>query len=549
MTLRTLPQLAERLSLSSEHLVPFGPQMAKLGREKLPEVLATPPRGRLVLVSAMTPTPKGEGKTTTAIGLAQGLQHRGHRVSLALRAPSLGPVFGAKGGGTGAGRSSLVPSSRINLHFAGDGHAVTAAANLLAAMVDDALIRTKDRPHIDSRRILWRRAIDLNDRALRKLVVGLGGTGNGVPREDGFDITAASEVMAVLSLATDIPDLKARLRRLVVAQSPTGDVVTAGEVGAAGAMAALLHDAILPNVVQSVEGVPAFVHGGPFANVSTGCNSIVATRSALALSDVVVTEAGFAFDLGGEKFFDIKCRAAGLFPSAVVLVATARALRFHGGDESLAFEGKAALDALTRGMDNLERHAESARAYGFEPVVSLNVFPQDTEEQLELVEQLCKARGLACARSRPFDEGGPGCEALAELIEPALKRPVPPAKFLYPLEASPLEKVTAIAKGVYGADGVELAPEAKKDLERAKALGFEHLPVCVAKTNLSLSDDPKVRGRPKGFEVTVRGVRVMAGAGYLLMLAGDILTLPGLPATPAALHIDLTDGGEVVGVA
>jgi formate--tetrahydrofolate ligase len=527
-----ITDVAKKVGLGADDIVQYGP-LAKLSWPTVNRLRASGRRGKLVLVSAMTPTRYGEGKTTTSIGLVQGLARRGVKAMAALREPSLGPVFGAKGGGTGGGKATLEPSARINLHCTGDLHAITAANNLLAALVDNAI-------HFDQRRfkaVTWKRCIDMNDRFLRNTVIGLGGPANGVPREDGFDITAASEVMATLCLADGVADLKARLARLIVGVDRDNRPITAGDLNAVGAMAALLGDALLPNLAQTGEGVPALIHGGPFANIAHGCNSVMATKSALALADVVVTEAGFAFDLGGEKFLDLKCRMAELWPHAVVLVATARALRFHGGDEP-------GLACLERGFANVARHIASIRGFGLEPILALNVFATDTEEELSLIE---KAQGVKVARNRGYVEGGAGSEGLGELVEQALAGPAPSPRFTYEREAPFADKVTAIAQRVYGARGAELTAEAQKDLERLSRWGLANLPVCMAKTHLSLSDDPTRQGAPTDFTITVRQVRVSAGAGFLLALTGEILTMPGLPKQPAAYGLDLTDAGEVTG--
>lgn len=531
-----ITDVASKLDLAPADLLPYGP-LAKLSWATINRLKQQGPRGKLVLVSAMTPTKYGEGKTTTTIGLTQGLQRRKVRVVAALREPSLGPVFGAKGGGTGGGRAAVEPSARINLHCTGDLHAITSANNLLAALVDNAINFDQKR----FKQVTWRRCIDMNDRFLRNTVIGLGGPSSGVPREDGFDITAASEIMATLCLADGVADLKHRLGRIIVGIDRAGKPITAGDLEAVGAMAALLGDALLPNLAQTTEGVPVLVHGGPFANIAHGCNSVMATRAALALGDVVCTEAGFAFDLGGEKFLDLKCRMAGLWPSAVVLVATARALRFHGGDEP-------GLAAIERGFGNVKRHLAAIRGFGLTPIVSLNVFAQDTEEELKLVEQLVRAEGVQVARNEGFTKGGAGAEAIADLVTQALQGPASPPTFAYPLEAPFEDKVRAIATKVYGAANVELTADAKKDLERYQSWGLGHLPVCLAKTHLSLSDDPSKQGAPTGFTVTVRQVRVSAGAGFLLGLTGEILTMPGLPKEPASNRIDLTEAGEITGV-
>ncbi len=545
--MRPIVDVAREIGLTPEDLMLFGPHMAKIGLPALRSLEARGAKGRIVLVSAINPTKFGEGKTTVSIGLSQGMRKRGHKVVLALREPSLGPIFGVKGGGTGGGKARVEPSARINMHFTGDMHAVTSAHNLLAALVDN-VVNFRGEIDMEHRQVLWRRVLDMNDRFLRKIVIGLGGRANGVPREDGFDITAASEVMAVLCLAKDIHDLKARLARILVGFDRSGKPVTAGTLGATGAMAALLRDAVLPNLVQTAEGGPALVHGGPFGNIAHGCNSVIATRTAATLGDYVVTEAGFGFDLGAEKFFDIKCRAAGLWPSAVVLVVTARALRFHGGDQAGKASGTEAIAALERGLGNLEQHVASVRAFGFDPVIAINVFTQDTEDELVAIEKACATRGLACARARGFLEGGAGTEKLADLVVTAADRKPPSPRFLYELDDEPEAKIRAVARTIYGAKEVAFTKDAKADLDRARLLGHGKLPICMAKTQMSLSDDPAAFGRPTNFELTVRQVRIAAGAGYLLPLTGEIMTMPGLPAVPAANAIDLTDDGEIVGV-
>jgi len=544
---RPIVDVAAEIGLAAEDLLLFGPHMAKVSLSAVRRLEAGPSSGRIVLVSAINPTRFGEGKTTTSIGLAQGMRRRGARVALALREPSLGPIFGVKGGGTGGGKAKVEPSARINLHFTGDMHAVTSAHNLLAALVDN-VVNFRTEIELEHRQVLWRRVLDMNDRFLRRIVIGLGGRANGVPREDSFDITAASEVMAVLCLATNLADLKARLGRLLVGFDRKGEPVTADRLRATGAMASLLYDAILPNLVQTTEGGPAFVHGGPFGNIAHGCNSVIATRTAAACAEYVVTEAGFGFDLGAEKFFDIKCRTSGLWPSAVVLVVTVRALRFHGGDTAGKASGKEALEALARGIGNLDQHVASVRAFGFDPVVAINCFGSDTEEELAALERFCSERGLAAARYRGFAEGGAGSEALADLVLAAAARTNGGPRFLYDLDAAPEEKIRAVAARIYGAATVTFTKEALKDLERVRALGYAKLPICMAKTHLSLSDDPAVLGRPQGFELTVRQVRIAAGAGYLLALTGEIVTMPGLPSSPAASAMDLLDDGTIVGV-
>jgi formate--tetrahydrofolate ligase len=530
---RSIQKVAADLGMRPEELRPFGDRMAKLERAGLQRLREAPP-GRLILVSAINPTPAGEGKTTVSIGLAQGLAALGHRSALALREPSLGPVFGIKGGGTGGGRCRLEPSAAINLHFTGDLHAVAAAHNLLAALVDNALHFGAGA--LEGRQVTWRRVLDMNDRCLRQVVVGLGGASNGVPRQAAFDITAASEVMAILCLAEDLADLKRRLARIVVGFGHAGKPVTAADLGAVGPMAALLADAVLPNLVQSTEGVPAFVHGGPFGNIAHGCNSVLATRAALGAADYAVTEAGFGFDLGAEKFFDIKCRSAGLWPQAVVLVVTVRALTAHG-------RGR-----LAAGLDHLDHHVASVRAFGFDPVIALNVFPTDAEVDLHAIEAGCSDRGLAVARCHGFVRGGAGCTELAGQVVRACAGPAHQPRYLYDLAASPLEKLQAVARTIYGASEVVLSRPAARAIDQATALGFAGLPVCIAKTHLSLSDDATAVGLPRNHVLAVRDLRVVAGAGYLLALAGEIVTMPGLPARPAALNIDVDAAGEITGL-
>ena len=537
----SLTEAAAALGLPLERLVPYGHDKAKV----LPSPGGFAPRGRLVLVSAITPTGAGEGKTTTSIGLAQGLARIGARACVALREPSLGPTFGMKGGATGGGRARLVPSDDINLHFTGDFHAVTSAHNLLAALLDNH-VHQGNRLEIDPRRVFWRRVLDVNDRALRHVVIGLGGVLQGVPRETGFDITPASEVMAALCLAEDAEDLRARLSRIVVALTFGKEPVTAGDLKAAGAMLALLRDALLPNLVRTGEGVPAFVHGGPFANIAHGCSSVIATKTALSLADWVVTEAGFGFDLGAEKFFDIKCAGAGLDTAAVVLVATVRALKRHGGvpKERLTAPDP---EAVERGLPNLAKHLESIRAFGEVPVVALNRFTTDSEEEVSIVRRAAEGWGAPFAVCDAFEKGGEGAVALAKAVLSHAERKSSPFRPLYAREDSPTEKLAKIARHMYGASSVEWSREAERDLAEIARLGYEKLPLCVAKTQMSLSDDPGVVGRPEGFDVTVRGVLLAAGAGYLVPLLGDILRMPGLPSAPQAERVDLVDG-RIVGI-
>ena len=540
---RPIGDVAAGLEIDPRHLVPYGDDKAKVRLEAT--AASGRPPGKLILVSAITPTLSGEGKTTTSIGLAQGLARLGHRTCLALREPSLGPVFGRKGGATGSGRAALVPADDVNLHFTGDFHAIAAANNLLAAMVDNHL-HHGNALGLDARRVLWRRVLDVNDRALRHVVFGLGGPAEGVPREGGFDITAASEVMAVLCLADDAEDLRHRLTRLVVGLTPELAPVTAGEIGAVGSMLALLKDALMPNLVQTVEGVPAFVHGGPFANIAHGCNSVLATRAALAHADWAVTEAGFAFDLGGEKFFDLKCRSAGLDPALVVMVATIKALKRHGG----ATDGRLDEDdpeAVERGLPNLFHHLESVGRFGKPAVVALNHFAGDADDEVDVVRRACEAAGVGFAVSRHHAEGGAGAEELAAAVVAAAGGASSPFRPLYDCTQSAEEKMEAIARGVYGAGEVVWSAAAERDMALFRRLDFGSLPLCVAKAPTSLSDDPSVVGRPRGFAVTVRRVILSAGAGFLVPLLGDVMRMPGLPKRPSALDIDLVDG-EVTGL-
>ncbi|MDJ0868772.1 MAG: formate--tetrahydrofolate ligase, partial [Myxococcota bacterium] len=521
---RPIAEVAAALGLDPGECRPCDREVLKLD----PAVLQRPRQrsgaGRLVLVSAITPTPAGEGKTTTSIGLAQGLARIGESACLALREPSLGPSFGMKGGATGGGRSQLLPMEKINLHFTGDFHAITSAHNLLAALLDNH-VYFGNQARIDPRRILWRRVIDMNDRALRNVIVGLGGPTQGVPRETGFDITAASEVMAMLCLAEDEEDLRARIDRLLVAFDYDREPVTAARLGASGAMLVLLRDALWPNLVQTLEGTPAIVHGGPFANIAHGCNSLVATRMALHLADWAITEAGFGFDLGAEKFFDIKCRSAGLDTVAVVLVATVRALKLHGGipPRELAASDP---EAVRRGLPNLDKHVENIRHFGEVPVVALNRFGDDDEDEIEVVRARCAELGAPFAVSDHHERGGAGAEALARVLVEHAEAHATPFRPLYDLEQSVPEKILAVARTMYGARDVVFTRQAERDLRDVRRLGYEGLPVCVAKTPASLSDDPKLRGRPDDFEVTVRSVQINAGAGFLVVLTGDILRMP-----------------------
>ncbi len=536
-------EVAAKLGVGEEALEPYGRTKAKLDIHALKD---KPRKGKLILVTAINPTPAGEGKTTTSVGLADALTRLGKKTVLCLREPSLGPVFGVKGGAAGGGYAQVVPMEDINLHFTGDFHAIGAANNLLAAMLDNH-IQQGNALNIDTRKITWKRVVDMNDRQLRNIVCGLGGKVNGVPREDGFDITVASEVMAVLCLATSLSDLKARLARMVVAYTRDDKPVTAADLHAEGAMAALLKDAIKPNLVQTLEHTPALIHGGPFANIAHGCNSISATDTALKLGDYVVTEAGFGADLGAEKFLDIKCRAAGFQPSAVVIVATVRALKHHGGVAKPDLN-KENLEALEKGLPNLLRHVENiTTVFGLPCVVAINAFPTDTAAELKLVEDRCRELGVHVALSEVWAKGGAGGQALAEEV---LRLCEQPASFHYCYEADTTieEKLSAIAKRIYHAKDVVLTANAKKQLAQITALGFGNLPICMAKTQYSFSDDASLLGAPEGFTVTVRNLKVCAGAGFIVALTGDIMTMPGLPKVPAAEKIDVDDDGKISGL-
>ena len=542
---RPLPitEVAAKAGIGERFVECYGRTKAKID----PALLSDPGEdGRLILVTAINPTPAGEGKTTTTVGLADALRKLGRRSIVALREPSLGPVFGIKGGAAGGGYAQVIPMEDINLHFTGDFHAIGAANNLLAAMLDNHIYQGNSL-NIDPRRITWRRAVDMNDRQLRFITDGLGGRVNGVPREDGFDITVASEVMAVLCLASGIADLKARLARIVVGYTYDEKPVTAGQLGAAGAMAALLRDAIKPNLVQTLEGTPAFVHGGPFANIAHGCNSVTATRMALRLGEYAVTEAGFGADLGAEKFFDIKCRMSGLRPSAVVVVATVRALKHHGGAAKSEL-GEENLAALERGLPNLLRHVENIKeVYGLPCVVALNRFPTDTEAELSLVERRCRELGVNVALSEVWARGGEGGIELAREVVRLCEEPND-FRFAYPDELGIREKIEAVAKRVYRAGKVAFTGSAEKELRQLEALGFGALPVCMAKTQYSFSDDPAKLGAPEGFTLTVRRLKVSAGAGFIVALTGDIMTMPGLPKSPAAERIDVDETGRISGL-
>ena len=542
--MQLITEVAKTAGIDEKYLELYGRYKAKIDYVNLLRD-SKRPDGKLILVTAITPTPAGEGKTTTTVGLADGMRKIGKNVMVALREPSLGPVFGVKGGAAGGGYAQVVPMEDINLHFTGDFHAIGAANNLLAAMLDNH-IQQGNALDIDTRRITWKRCVDMNDRQLRNIVCGLGGKPNGVPREDGFDITVASEVMAVFCLASDIDDLKARLARIIVAYSRSGKPVTAGDLKAQGAMAALLVEALKPNLVQTLEHTPAIIHGGPFANIAHGCNSVTATKLALKLGDYAVTEAGFGADLGAEKFLDIKCRFAGFSPDAVVIVATVRALKMHGGVPKSDLS-RVDMGALEKGMENLLKHIETIHAFGLPAVVAVNAFPTDTAEELSFVEKKCAELGAEVAVSEVWAKGGEGGLALAKKVEAAMAKP---KNFhtLYESDASIPEKITTVARTVYGADGVTFTAAAKKQLAEIEALGLDKMPVCMAKTQYSLSDDAAKLGRPRGFSVTVRELRVSAGAGFIVALTGDILTMPGLPKKPAAEAMDIDESGRITGL-
>lgn len=542
--MRPIAEIAQKAGIADEYLESYGRYKAKVDPRLLKE--SDRPEGKLILVTAITPTPAGEGKTTTTIGLADGLRHIGKNAVVALREPSLGPVFGIKGGAAGGGYAQVVPMEDINLHFTGDFHAIGAANNLLAAMLDNHIYQG-NALHIDPRRITWRRCVDMNDRQLRFITDGLGGRVNGVPREDGYDITVASEIMAVFCLSSSITDLKERLSRIVVGYTYDEQPETAGQLGAVGAMAALLKDAIKPNLVQTLEGTPAFVHGGPFANIAHGCNSVMATRMAMKLGDYAVTEAGFGADLGAEKFLDIKCRMAGLRPSAVVMVATVRALKMHGGLAKTDL-GREDLGALEAGLPNLLRHVSNiVNVFKLPCVVAVNRFPTDTDAEISLVIEKCRALGVRTVLSTVWADGGAGGTELAEEVVRLCELPND-FSFSYPLEDSIEDKIAAVVRRIYGGDGVTFAPAASKEIARLTALGYGDLPVCMAKTQYSFSDDPAKIGAPEGFTVTVRNVKVSAGAGFIVALTGDIMTMPGLPKVPAAQRIDVDENGRISGL-
>ena len=543
--MKPITEIAKTAGIDEKYIEQYGRYKAKIDLS----IMDAPngKDGKLILVTAMTPTPAGEGKTTTTIGLADGLKRIGKNVTVALREPSLGPVFGVKGGAAGGGYAQVVPMEDINLHFTGDFHAIGAANNLLAAMIDNH-IHQGNALGIDPRRITWKRCVDMNDRQLRFVVDGLGGKANGVPREDGYDITVASEIMAVLCLSSSISDLKQRLSRIIVGYTYGDEPVTCGQLKAAGAMAALLKDALKPNLVQTLEGTPAFVHGGPFANIAHGCNSVTATRLSLRMSDYTVTEAGFGADLGAEKFLDIKCRMAGLTPSAVVVVATIRALKMHGGlpKTQLATED---LDALKKGLPNLLRHVSNIKnVYKLPCVVAVNRFPTDTDAEIDEVIRECRALGVNTVLSTVWTDGGKGGEDLAREVVRLCEEEKGDFTFSYEIDLPIEKKIEAVVKKVYGGDGVEFSTAAKKQIKRLEELGFGNLPVCIAKTQYSFSDNPTLLGAPTGFSVAVKNVKVSAGAGFIVVLTGDIMTMPGLPKSPAAERIDVDENGRITGL-
>lgn len=543
--MQKITDVAAKLGISEDDIELYGRYKAKLSMDLIRRMENEKP-GKLVLVTAITPTPAGEGKSTTTVGLAQGLHKIGKKVIVALREPSLGPCMGIKGGAAGGGYSQVVPMEDINLHFTGDFHAITSAHMLLSAMLDNH-IQQGNALNIDPRRIVWKRVVDMNDRELRNIVVGLGGKAHGVPRQDGFDITVASEVMAILCLANSLHDLKERLSKIIVAYDYSGNPVTAGQIKAHGAMAALLKDAIKPNLVQTLENVPAIIHGGPFANIAHGCNSVMATKTCMKLADYTITEAGFGADLGAEKFFDIKCRYAGLKPDAVVIVATVRALKMHGGVPKTELKTPN-VEAVKAGLCNLEKHIENVKKFGVPAVVAINIFAQDTAEELEAVREHCAKHGVNVALSDVFAKGGEGGIELAKEVVALAESGKANFKPIYELDMPLKGKIETIAKEIYGADGVNYTKEADKALKEFEALGYGNLPVCMAKTQYSFSDDQTLLGRPSGFTITIKNCRIAAGAGFVVVLTGDIMTMPGLPRVPAAEKIDVSDEGVISGL-
>lgn len=543
--MQKITDVAAKLGISEDDIELYGKYKAKLSYDLIRRV-KDKKDGKLILVTAITPTPAGEGKSTTTVGLAQGLAKLGKKVIVALREPSLGPCMGIKGGAAGGGYSQVVPMEDINLHFTGDFHAITSAHMLLAAMLDNH-IQQGNALNIDPRRIAWKRVVDMNDRELRNIVVGLGGKAHGVPRQDGFDITVASEVMAILCLASSLHDLKERLAKIIVAYDYNGNPVTAGQIKAQGAMAALLKDAVKPNLVQTLENVPAIIHGGPFANIAHGCNSVMATQTGLKLADYTITEAGFGADLGAEKFFDIKCRYAGLKPDAAVIVATVRALKMHGGVPKTDLKTPN-VEAVKKGLVNLEKHIENVKKFGVPCVVAINIFAQDTAEELEAVREHCAKHGVNVALSDVFAKGSEGGIDLAKEVIALADSGESKFAPIYPLDMSLKGKIETIAKEIYGADGVNYTKEADKALKEFEELGYGNLPICMAKTQYSFSDDPALLGRPSGFKITIRNCRIAAGAGFIVVLTGDVMTMPGLPKVPAAEKIDVTDDGVISGL-
>jgi formate--tetrahydrofolate ligase len=543
--LKPIFEVAEYLGIEENEIQPYGRYKAKVSLDVLKK-LEDKPNGKLILVTAINPTPAGEGKTTINVGLSMGLNKVGKKAITALREPSLGPVFGMKGGAAGGGYAQVVPMEDINLHFTGDFHAITSAHNLLSALLDNH-IHQGNALNIDPKKIIWKRVLDMNDRTLRNVIIGLGGKGDGFVRQAGFDITVASEIMAILCLATSLTDLKERLSKMIVAYRTDGSAVTAGDLNATGAMALLLKDAIMPNLVQTVENTPAFIHGGPFANIAHGCNSVMATKTALKLADYVVTEAGFGADLGAEKFFDIKCRFAELKPSAAVIVATIRALKMNGGVPKTEL-GTENLEALEAGVANLSRHLENVAKFGVPAVVAINKFPTDTDAEINLLKEKCAAQGVDVVLAEVFTKGGEGAVELAnKVIEVCETKPSNYAP-LYDVDGTIEEKIKKIATEIYRAEGVDFAPAAKKQMAEIAALGLDKMPICMAKTQYSFSDNPALLGAPTGFTITVREIKVAAGAGFIVALTGTIMTMPGLPKVPAANGMDITEDGEIIGL-
>ncbi len=544
-TLRPIQEISKKLNIPSDLLELYGKGKAKLPLDLIDESKLQ--NAKLVLVSAISPTPAGEGKTTTSIGLTEGLNRIGKQTTVVLREPSLGPVFGMKGGATGGGYSQVIPMEDINLHFTGDFSAIERAHNLLSALIDNNIQSKKRSLNIDPRTVSWKRVMDMNDRALRKTVVGLGGAGMGIPRETGFDITAASEIMAILCLSKDLADLKERMGNIFIGYTFDKKPICARDLNANGAMAALMKDAVKPNLVQTLEGNPAIIHGGPFANIAQGTNSVIATKMGMSVSDYVITEAGFGFDLGAEKFFDIKCRAAGLNPNAVVLVATVRALKYHGGKPVKELNGPDP-EAVRKGVVNLEKHLENIAQFGVPAVVAINKFTLDTQEELDIIAEACAAKGVKAVLSDHWGKGGEGAEELARHVAELADGFDEPFNPIYPLDETVENKIEMIAKRIYGAEAVDYTAKAKSDLKKIVDLGLTKLPICIAKTQKSLSDNPALIGRPKDFVVTVREIEIAAGAGFLIPITGEIMRMPGLPATPAAENIDINAEGEITGL-